>query len=221
MKKEFMNLLSLSKYCRIMSHATDRLYIDQSYSCYLFDTEREAGQFCDGTDNTYHTDLENIRPSPFLADCYGIGIERIRVKKVTLKEFQNIPLSASDVRRQYYNPAAQRPLLRLKQTRMKKYLDEMADISLLCAVMPDKRREGQYPALHYAYARFTSDPEYYYLLFTTIQEFSLWNEEQKNIYSPVKTSPAEFSRVRKTHPVLINPASDRLILTDRQLSGKL
>ena len=109
-------------------------------------------------------------------------------------------------------------ILRLKQTKKRKHLQELENVPFLAAIMLDDRKAGQYPSVHYCYAEL-SNGDIYYLLFTTLQEFETWNQTQENKFHPNQTCLQDFTRIRKGHPVLINPLSDKLILTHAQIKG--
>lgn len=220
MNKDEINVLTLSKFYQIFSDSTKRLYIDKNFRCYLFEAEREAKQFCEKIEGTYYnTDSSSyIKQSPFVSLCYSLGIDTIRVKSVKREKYVDIKITKEDARHQFYNGETEKNILRLKQTKKSKYLKELADSFFISPVMIDKREEGQYPIIHYSYAMIPGG-NVYYLLFTTLQEFDKWNDTQNKIYSPNKTTLQDLNRIRNNHPVLINPSSDQLILTDKQIKS--
>lgn len=218
MTKDEINVLTLSKFYQIYSESTKRLYIDKDFRCYLFEAEREAKQFCEKIEGIYYDKDSSsyIKQGPFVSLCYGLGIDTIRVKSVKREKYVDIKVSIKDARHQFYNSETEKNILRLKQTKKRKYLIELASSFFISPVMIDKREEGQYPVIHYSYAMLPGG-NIYYLLFTTLQEFDKWNDTQNKIYCPNKTNLQDLNRVRGNNPVLINPSSDQLILTDKQI----
>jgi len=120
MTAEETNLLTLKPYYKIRSTATGRLYMDKDLRCYLFESEREALQFCKQFDFLEIEPAELLRQANFVAMCYGMGIEYIRIKTVKNSQFTNIKIEKEDARRQYYNRNAVKNILRLKQTKKRK-----------------------------------------------------------------------------------------------------
>lgn len=216
MTKEETNLLTLKPYYKIRSATTGRIYMDKDLRCYLFETDREAKQFCEQFDDLEIMEGDYIRQAPFLAHCYGMGIETIRIKEVSKENFTEIKIEKADIRRQYYNPKAVKNIVRLKQTRKKKFLEELMQAEFIVPILIKDRKEKEYPTLQYAYATFQDDTKYY-LMFATLQEFEDWNTSQGNIFFPYKTNFKEHKQVRKENPILINPLTDKLILTKEQL----
>lgn len=177
----------------------------------------EAKQFCDQLPGTrFKPDPSYIKPKPFISMCYGAGVDQIRVKSVMNDSYVNITVQKDDAGCQFYNREAERNILRLKQTRQKKYLLKLAEQHFLSPIMIDEREEGQYPIIHYSYAML-AEGKIYYLLFTTIQEFEQWNLTQSVNFFPNQTSFQDLNKIRGNYPVLINPLSDLLVLTNKQI----
>lgn len=218
MTKDETNLLTLNKYFQIFSSDTKRLYIDKNFRCYLFQSDLEAKQFCDQLEGTYFNSNSPsyVKQGPFISQCYGLGIEQIRIKTVKNEKYIDITVDKKDAKRQFYNPVTMRNILRLKQTKKNKYLKELAETLFISPILIDKREEGQYPVIHYSYG-LLKDGSINYLLFTTLQEFEKWNDTQKQNFWPNQTSLQELNKIRNNNPVLINPLSDQLILTDKQI----
>jgi len=216
MTAEETNLLTLKPYYKIRSTATGRLYMDKDLRCYLFESEREALQFCKQFDFLEIEPAELLRQANFVAMCYGMGIEYIRIKTVKNSQFTNIKIEKEDARRQYYNRNAVKNILRLKQTKKRKYLKELKDSVFLVPIVIPERKEKEYPTIQYCFAT-TPNNETYFLLFTTIHEFSVWNEIQGKKFVPCKITLTEFGRIYKDKSVIINPGTDSLVLTNDQL----
>lgn len=218
MTKDETNILTLNKYYQIFSADTKRLYMDKQYRCYLFQSDLEAKQFCDQLQDVYFNvnSPSYIKQGPFISLCYGLGIDQIRVKTAKNEKYVDISVNKKDAKRQFYNRSTVRNVLRLKQTRKNKYLKELAETLFISPILIDKRETGQYPVIHYAYGML-KDGSINYLLFTTLQEFEKWNDTQKQDFSPNQTSLQELNKIRNGNPVLINPLSDQLIITDKQI----
>lgn len=216
MTKEETNLLTLKPYYKIRSTATGRLYIDKDLRCYLFDAEREAKQFCEQFDALEIEPSAYIKQAPFISTCYGLGIEQIRIKETTHEQFVNIKIEKADARHQFYNRDAAKNILRLKQTKKRKYLEALSNSFFIAPIIIVPRKAAEYPSIQYCYATLQDDTKFF-LLFVTLHDFDVWNETQQNKYSPYKITLTEFNRIRKKSPVLINPMSDCLFLMDEQL----
>lgn len=216
MTREETNALTLCKYHQILSCATDRLYIDDSYSCYLFQAGVEADDFCAKAKarniSLYRSESpEFLQQRSFISLCYGMGIDTIHTKTSKEEKYKDIKVVPDDAKKQFYNPETVRNIIFLKQTHKKKYLRAISDSQLISPVLLDDRKAGEYPAIHYSYAAF--DEKTHYLLFTTLQEFNAWNSQQKESFFPNGTTLRSLNLVRDNNPVLINPLSDRLVLT--------
>ena len=217
MTREETNLLTLKPYYRIRSTATGRLYIDKDLRCYLFESDRDATQFCEQYDSLEVEPSDYIKQAPFISKCYGLGFEQIRIKEAANEQFVNIKIEKDDARRQFYNRDAIKSILRLKQTKKKKYLRDLSNAFFIAPMIINPRKEKEYPVIQYCFATLQDDTRFF-LLFVTLHDFDEWNASQGNKYAPCKTTLAEFNRIRKKNPILINPTSDCLFLTDGQIS---
>lgn len=218
LEKTLVNLLTLKQYHQIISDKTERFYIDKDYRCYLFESEYDAKQFCEQIADIHFDDASFIKQDPFLSTCYGLGVETIRLKTSSEEQYTDIQIGRNDVRNQFYNPLAMKNILRLKQTKQRKYLANLSDVLFISPVIIDERKVGEYPVIHYSYAMLDS-PFTYYVLFTTVQEFESWNKKQNWQYQPNQTSLQELNKVRDKNPVIINPTSDKLVLTHNQIQS--
>ena len=156
-----------------------------------------------------------FKQAPFCGFCYGSGITTIRVKLIRRQDFIDVPVTKKDVRRGHYNPIAKAALLRLKQTAKRRYMNILSSALFLTPVVPSLRKRGEYPAIQYGLAK-AGDAQYM-LLFTSIPEFDAWNDKQKTRYFPVEMSLPDLSSVRQGRAVYINPCSDRIVLSDKQI----
>lgn len=215
MIQEHINILTLREFFVIESTVTHKPYLDKDYGCYLFELKSEATDFINGVADTTFGNARTLTQVNFCTEFYQLGIQKINVK---LRDKKNlvIPLERKDVRRAYFNNDTNGLLLRLMETKQKKYLRELNGKPFLVPVIIDERQPRQYPNIHYPYIKMENEKNYF-VLFSTLAEFTKWNEEQGNKYQSMELEIEKFSRVRKNSPVMINPLSDKLILTDTQL----
>ncbi len=222
MNPELSNILTLKKYHQILSDATGHLYIDKNGRCYAFESDLEAQQFCDRIPGTYMSEDQHFKQAFFLSHCRGLGIKTIVLKPSAYDDTVKIPVLPQDTGRQYYNSEAMFNICRLKQTKKAKYLRALTDIPLIAPILIDERKEGEYPAIHYAFAvaadTSTGEQQIFFVLFTTIREYDTWAKAQEHAFAPSKTSLQEMNVVRDGNSILINPLSDKLVITHEQLS---
>lgn len=209
-----MNALTLEEYHLLTSEKTEKPYIDEKGRCYLFYLRSEAERFISDMSDIKIEDARHFRIQ-FVAELYGYGIKTIRLKQKG-GDVVEIPIDKGDVKREYTNQLASLSVTLLKQTSKKKYMKALKGAVFLVPVLIDPRIEKRYPDMHYSYA--TSDGnDKYYCLFTTLREFNLWNAEQAQEWKPVELPLYKIGRIRGHEPVIINPTSDAIILTDKQL----
>ena len=216
MTKDEISLLTLKTYSVVRSSLTGQPYLDKSLRCYIFEAEREAAQFCEQVENLTYDPPTFLKQGPFISLCYGLGVTCIRVKLANEEKYKDIVIAPSDARLQYYNRIVMSALLRLKQTQKKKYLRAIGSQSFIVPVVMDERKHQHFPSLHYGYAEL-GDGAIYYLLFVTLEDFEQWNETQNNQFHPLEITLSKYNRIRKNFPVLINPLSDRVVLTNEQI----
>ncbi|MCR5670689.1 MAG: hypothetical protein K6G10_06755 [Butyrivibrio sp.] len=215
METTHLNLLTLTEYYLIRSKKTQKPYIDPNGSCYLFSIKKDAEAFSTALEDTYVDEPRHYRLQ-FITEIYGYGIKTVMVKQKT-NDFEKIPVLKGDAKREYANPKASLNTLLLKQTLKKKYMRELKNAVFLAPILIDPRAVKRYPEMHYSYATFDGNTKYY-CLFTTISEFNTWNLSQEQNWMPVEMPLYKVGRIRKNNPVIINPASDMIILSDKQIS---
>lgn len=217
MQERDTNVLSIKSFYMLMSTATGRPYLSDANACYLFETKTDGEGFSEGTPGTILADARVLSPQEYMqGGFYGLGIEKIILKE-RAADFRTIPIEKADASlKQHYNPEAYRLLLRLKQTGDSKYLRKMKDLPFLAPTKIDKRLTGQYPSVHYSYAD-AGQKGSYYVLFVNIQEFDSWNQQNGGEWSPLAISLTDHQRIRGKNHVLINPLSEKLVLTQSQL----
>ena len=215
MDQNNVNIFTLIAYHLIMSDITNKPYIDADNKCYLFEAEAEAKEFCGRVEHTHYNKAQNYNVLNASTEFYDDGIEIMCLKRKG-KEVIEVPVEYGDCKNCYMNPFTNRNILRLKQTAQKRYLRNLKEAAFLAPLNIEVRFPKQYPRLNYSYASFNGT-DIYYTLFTSLAEFNTWNASQNNIWKPMELNLLKFGRIRQTKPVIINPLSDKLILTDSQI----
>ena len=215
MEQELINLLTLTEYFLIKSEKTKKPYSDENGNCYLFEVKSDAEAFAHKKEDVKIENAKSYRMQ-FIAELYGHGIKGIKVKQRN-KEYKIIPVDKKATRRQYANPDASFNVMMLNQTRKKKYAKELKNVVFITPVLIDPRFIKRYPEMHYSYATFDGN-ERFYVLFTSLKEFTEWNNDQEQDWKPVEMKLQKVGRIRKNSNILINPLSDKIILQDKQIN---
>ena len=216
MEQGSINLLTLNQFHLIKSDITKKPYIDKNGACYMFALKSEATAFCNEIPNISFGAAESYKQAVFCTEFYALGIDRIKIKLRDNKDFIEVPVEEGDAKRQYYNHVGNQLIARLKQTNAKKYLRAMKKTPFLSPVMINPRSPKQYPQMHYCYA-IMKDEQKHFLLFTTLQEFEEWNKTQGNKWNAIEVNAYTFGRIRDKNPVLINPLTDKIALSDKYM----
>ena len=196
MKQEHINLLTLKEYHLIISSKTSRPYIDAEGNCYMFEIRSDAEAFTKEVKDTYFDKAQYYKQAVFCSEFYSYGIKGINVTRARAKDIITVPIEKDDVKNQFYNPEANRLLLRLKQTGYKKYLKQMKDIVLYAPVIIDPRFPKQHPKIHYSYATHDAGSKYY-VLFSTLQDFESWSKTQDAHWKPLEVTFTKINQIRK------------------------
>lgn len=217
MQQSDVDMLTLTAYYMIMSTTTDKPYMDVNGGCYLFESKGDAEGFCKGLEDkkTAIKNSMNYRTLTLCSQLYKEGFTKIIVKK-TKGNFHQVPIDVADTKRDYYNPECTRNLLMLKQTKKKKYLKALKDTVFLAPMLIETRLPGAYPTLYYSYAEFKNATRYF-ILFTDTTEFDNWKTKQMYNWKPMELNLAKFGRIRGDESILINPMTDKIILTHQQI----
>lgn len=221
MEQEYVNILTLNQYFMIMSTITGKPYIDKDFNGYLFESKSDAEGFVMGLKNSSIKIPEQYyRVLNLCTELYQYGFKNIKIKRKEKEDFITIPVSKADAKTEYYNHYANRYILRLRETRKSEYLKALKNVPFLAPIIMDTRLPEQYPGIYYSYALFKNDTRYF-VLFTTLTEFEEWRKSQMYDWKPAELSMQKFGRIRGKSPVLINPLSDCLILSDKQIEKML
>lgn len=217
MDSAYKNIIELKEYYIVKSSKTNKPYLDEYFNCYLYETTFEFDDFSKKFTDTYiETKPEHLTPATYMIEFYSYGINNIIVKQANKKEIK-IPLENDpDIKKQYYNRETNRNLLRLKQTGEKRYLRELKDKDFFVPLYIEERNPMEYTQIKYSYAYFDKTSKYY-LLFSTLQEFNNWNNEQNKKYQPLKMTLNSFEKIRKKNELLINPQTDKILLLNEQI----
>ena len=212
-----MNLLTLKEYNTIISEITKAPFVDKSGACYMFELPSEADMFCSNNPRTYKSDSKHMQGIKFwVSNLYLMGVKSVNIKTRESKEFRNIVFSDEDVKQNLYiNHETNFNLLQLRQYSLAKNLRALKDGTFIAPVVLPERAECDYPKIKYCFIQ--RDGERLYILFTNLKEFQTWNYSQGNKFSPLATNFLKAKRIRKNSSLLVNPLSDKLILTNELL----
>jgi hypothetical protein len=226
-KPEEKALLERCSYYILHNNMSGQPHVDQNGRIYLFENSTEADGFIEGSPKDLSVCLEYgaakaVHANSFPINCIRLGATVIRIKHSEYESFHDIKLTDADAGKGYRNTHADFVLTRLAQTGKKDYLRELKDLKFLAAVYLGKREEGEYPPLHYAYAKDGKTSEKYLILFTTLNAFELWQEhmridvKEKAEYYPVEMTLMEFRNATGETGLLFNPKQNDLYLTKEQ-----
>lgn len=226
MDQQYIDLLTTTNYYLILSKSTGKAYLDKKYNCVMFETEFEAKKYVESVNNTLTTDTLLIQAAkpfkvkelcPMLYAQGAVGIQLFKKGQQAVL----IPITKEDAksgkRGVLFNPEASRFIHRAQETLQKKYLRSLYHCSFYAPVCIDDRSEGQYPHVSYCYATFRS-PEQFYVLFTSLEEFELWNATRNNEWAPLEVKINKFDRIRNGNSVIINPLSNKLCLDNKNFN---
>ena len=215
MSSDEKNLLTIKEYYLIRSSITKKPYIDRNYSCYLFEAKSEADTFCKSIPNTYPDMAKFYTQRIFGTEFYGYGIKNIKVKPIKADKTITIAVSKEDAKKHYYAPKLTSNILRIKQTKEKAYLREIKDEIVLVPCQIEPRYEKNVPKIYYCLANIGNKD--YYVAFSALKEFNEWNNSNNCEWQPMGISLSKLKRIRKNSPIIINPETDALILTNDNL----
>ena len=236
---EELNLLTLKEYTTIMSDITKAPFVDKSGACYMFELSSEADIFCENNPHTYKGESKHMNGINYwVSNLYLMGVKAANLKTRESKEFRKVEFSPDDVKQNLYiNHDTNFHLLQLRQYNLAKDLRALKDGIFIVPILLPERSEGDYPTINYCYVQ--RDNERLYVLFSNLNEFKTWNASQGNKFLPLATDFIKAKRIRTTrqllkskgiyvqkelkeekkkHSILINPLSDKIILTNDLLS---
>lgn len=214
MDNKHIQALSLNDFFKIMSSNTKKLFMDREFNCYMFDNKKDAEKFCENLEDTYIEPINSIRPQIFCENLYSLGYENIKI--TVRKDKFIIPTVKPEFQYGLHNNELNRYLILLKQTKAKKYLKHFYKTPFFCPVYITERKIKEHPNLKYSCAKIT-DKGVYYILFSSIYEFEKWNSTQETDWKPFRVKIHNFNRIRKNNPIIINPHSDRIMLTNEYI----
>lgn len=217
MNERHLKIITESKYYIIISKDTNRPYIDDNYSSYMFSNAKDANAFIKALKVGAYINKDSKQyTKEVISLFYALGVEKICIKPSGSDNFVDIPVLREDAKKFYYNGYLNSRIYRLKQTKKKKYLRDMYKAKFIVPILLDKRKSQNYPHMHYVYAKLKKNIEFY-VFFSTIAEFEKWNTSQKDEWKPLEMRMGDFKKIRKDSPIIINPLSDQLILTGEQV----
>lgn len=215
----------------IYSAITKHVHMDDKRRAVFFDNLDDATRYVEKK-NTPKMDAffvgSAVRYTPenvqkYVSRLYGQGVTAIVLLIDGEDKPRFIPVDVQDVIPSQYNPFVMYNVLKLKHTSEKKYLADLKNCMLIAAVKLTKRAFREYPKVQYVFgaAPGEKNTKRYFFLFTTIKEFTAWNKTQGYAYEPCEVEIRRFEAIKKKNPVLINPLTDQIVLTDRQLQDSL
>lgn len=211
------NLLTLKEYNTIMSEITGIPFVDKTGACYMFELPSEADLFCKNNPHTYKSESKHMKGLGFwVSDLYLKGVKSVNIKVRESSEFQNIAFSSDDIKQNLYdNHETNYNLLQLKQYGLAKSLRALSEGIFIAPIIIPERADGDYPKIKYCFVQ--KNGERMYILFTNLKDFQAWNTSLNNQFSPLATNFLKAKRIRKGNSLLINPTTDKIILTNELL----
>ncbi len=239
LNNEDLNLLTLKEYTTIMSEITKAPFVDKSGACYMFELSHEADLFCENNPHTYKGESRHMNGIKYwISNLYLNGVKAANLKTRESDEFHKVEFSPEDVKQNLYiNHETNFHLLQLRQYNLAKDLRALSNGTFIVPVLLPERSEGDYPTINYCYVQ--RENERLYVLFSNLSEFKTWNASQGNKFLPLATDFIKAKRIRTTkylqktkgiyaqkelkeekkkHSILINPLSDKIILTNDLLA---
>lgn len=224
MEAKNIQLISSTQLYMIQSAKTGHIYVDKSHQAYMYEDETEATGFCE-TQKTLRLSSPRIyKPEGLIQNLYNCGVKTLAIRKAK-QELIKIPIDKADAPINHYNPEATYNLLRLLHTGEKKYLRRLKEFDYIAAAYIPARKTGEYPKLHYAYARLDNEEDNredkeFLLLFTTVHTFQTWQEQivdEGVEYSPIMMSLERFRTTVGETALCVNPGTEELYLTKKQV----
>ncbi len=215
----------------IYSAITNHIHMDDKRRTILFDNVDNATRYVEKKNTAKKKAFfvgsavqytpENVQK--YISRLYGQGATMIVLSIDAEDKPRIIPIDVQDVIPSQYNPVVMFNILKLKHTSERKYLSDLKNCMLIAAVKLTKRDFRGYPKVQYVFgaAPGEKNSKRYFFLFTTMKEFTAWNKTQNYAYEPCEVEIRRFEAIKKKNPVLINPISDQLVLTDKQLQDSL
>lgn len=209
------------KFCVIKSIATGLPYLDEKYRCYLFEKKKEAINFVDDAKMAdgiilKYEDINEI-DSHILKRIVFQGAKFVALKLDGEPDYFDIKVSKLKIKdNSYKNSILNGLICQLKQTKKAKYLRAMRKTHFIMPILVDKRKEGAYPSMHYIYATMGKTKPYY-VLFSTVNDFENWNRNQPGQWDCIEIIMEDFNQIRLKNAVVINPMTDKLVLTGKQV----
>lgn len=212
------SLLTLKEYKTILSDITKAPFVDKKGACYMFEIPSEARMFCENNPHTYESESKHMQGLAFwVSNLYLSGVKSVNIKTRENNHFVNVVFGPEDIKSNLYdNHNTNFHLLQLKQYSLKRNLRGLREGLFITPIMLPPRSEGEYPKINYCYV--TKNSRRFYVLFSNLKEFQTWNEKQNNAFSPLITDFLKAKRIRKKDGVLINPLSDKMMLTNEHLN---
>ncbi len=218
MTDEDKNLLNSSEFYLLLSKRTKRPYITEECVSYCFESTNAAEATLKSFPDVELGDPEIVEQKMILTDIFCRGAEKMTIV-FRNGEQKIIELSLDDFPVGNYNIDTCRAFALALQTNKKKYLRELLSLPIYIPISTPGRKKGFYPQIEYMGA--TTSSETYFLAFTSLDEYSKWIKKTEVNTGALCTPLHTLNKLRKKRSVIINPASEKLILTDEMMRTKL
>ena len=203
-------------YYPVISEKTGRLYLDEGFRIYLFEADALAQEFCDRIKNAKIGEETSYTMQDLASICARMGAKTTYIMPSRADEYAKLDIDTRAKKLLHYNGDAVKKILLLKETKKKKYLRAMCKDYFVAPMEIAPREYGTYPYISHVIAQ--GGKAEYIPLFSDLQEFLPWNEKMKNEFFPHAVTIADLKEnMEGEHPIIINPESDRLILSTQMI----
>lgn len=216
MELKDIDFLTKTEFYPVMSDRTGKYYMSRTGGAFLYEAKPEGETFAKKQDKASLGEKKLFDRRELLEGLYSMGFSHINVK-MRGKDAVRYDIEDKNVPLKNYNVKTRRTVTLIRQTHLIAHLKELKDEAFYIPVRPLPREYGEYQEIEYCTARERDKNEKYYVCFTSAGELIAWAKTQKAPWSPVETSLTKMKRIRKDSGIIINPATDRLILTEKEL----
>lgn len=211
MTEEDRILFNDKEFYLLLSKKTKKAYITEDYISYCFESTNAAEAWLNSFSDSELKDPEIIEQKLLLSDFFCRGAEKIIVV-FRNGEQREVKLEAEDFPPGNYNIDSCRAFTLAFQTNKKKYLRSLLSLLVYIPVSTPQRKKGFYPQIEYMGG--VTSLASYFLVFTNLEEYSKWAKKVEANTGALCIPLYAINRIRKKAPVLINPMSEKFVLTD-------
>lgn len=194
----------------ILSAITRRPFINESRQSYLFTDKADAKTFGKRMkhEKVIYKNVSDEKLKSICSWCYSAGAEYIIIDEEGKRSIRR--LSERHLDKNYYNCRLSADLALLMHTKKTKYV---ADLEKCEFVVPIRITNGDSVSIVYATAMKEDRDMFIYLSFTDLNEYKKWADKVKDGWEPLAVDVGGLKRIGKKHGFMINPFSERFILT--------